>query len=227
MILDQLYFIIAIPGLLIGLGAQLFLNYAYGRFSAVRTGSGLTGMQAAELINRGEGFNVSFKTTLGRLNDHYDPTNHLVNLSSDNATNSSVANLAVVAHEFGHVQQRIKGSFMFKIRTALVPAVNIGSNLGIILIILGIAISFSSLAWLGLLLFSLTTIFTFVTLPIELDASRRGMNLIRKYNLIETSNLGGARAVLSAAALTYVAALVSSLGQLLYFFLQVQGSNRD
>ncbi len=224
---DPLYLLFAIPGLLIGLGAQAFLRYAYGRFSKVSGGTNMTGMQVADLINKGEGFNVGFKTTPGKLNDYYDPRNHLVNLSEDNARNTSIANIAVVAHEFGHVQQKASGSFMFKFRSALVPATNIGSNLGIILIMIGLLFSLGSLAWIGLIFFSLTTLFTFVTLPLELDASRRGMNLIKKYNLIDSSGMGGARAVLSAAAMTYVAALVSSIGQLLYFYLQVQAANRD
>ena len=224
---DSAYLIFAIPGLIIGVIAQIFLSYAYGKFSKIKSGSNLTGKEVAEVLNRGEGFNVSFKTTPGKLNDYYDPRNHLVNLSEDNARNTSIANVAVVAHEFGHVQQKASGSFLFKFRSALVPAVNIGSNLGIILIMVGVVISLSSLSLLGLLLFSLTTVFTLITLPLEIDASRRGMNFIKKYNLIDLSKLGGARAVLSAAALTYVAALVSSIGQLIYFYLQVQGSSRD
>lgn len=219
---DPLFLLFALPGLIIGLLAQAFLTYAYSRFSNESSGSGLTGMEAAKLLNDKENFGVSFITTPGKLNDHYNPVNHTVNVSQDNAINGSVANIAVVAHEFGHVQQRMSGSLLFKFRSSLVPAVNIGSNLGIVLIIIGIALSFSGLAWIGIGLFALTTLFSLITLPLEIDASRRGMDFIRKHNLINIDRHGGARAVLSAAALTYVAALVTSIGQLLYFIMQVQ-----
>ena len=224
MIFDPVYLIFIIPGLIVGLLAQFFLWYAYGRFSRVSASSGVTGFDAAKIINEGEGFGVEFITTPGKLNDHYNPVSHVVNISSDNATNSSVASIAVVAHEFGHVQQKINASSLFSIRSALVPAVNLGSNLGYILIVIGIVLSFFELSVVGLALFSLTTIFSLVTLPIEIDASRRGLNLLKKYNLVAVDQMGGARAVLSAAAMTYVAALISSLGQLLYFFMRVQGS---
>jgi hypothetical protein len=168
------------------------------------------------------GFGVSFITTPGKLNDYYNPITHTVNISQDNSVNDSVANIAVVAHEFGHVQQKQSGSLLFKFRSGLVPAVNIGSKLGVILIIIGVALAFSGLAWLGIGLFALTTLFSIVTLPLEIDASRRGMNIIKELNLIDVNRMGGARAVLTAASLTYVAALVTSLGQLLYFIMQVQ-----
>ncbi|MCA9380718.1 zinc metallopeptidase [Candidatus Dojkabacteria bacterium] len=226
MIFSPVYLLFIIPGLIVGLIAQFFLWYAYSKFSRISAKSGVTGMEAAKIINEGEGFGVGFMTSPGKLNDHYNPASHIVNISSDNATNTSVANIAVVAHEFGHVQQKEVGSALFAIRSELVPAVNLGSNLGYILMAIGFVISFFELSIVGLTLFSLTTIFSLVTLPIEIDASRRGMNLLRKYNLVAVDQLGGARAVLSAAAMTYVAALISSLGQLLYFFMRVQGSRR-
>lgn len=227
MIFDPLFLIFAIPGLLIGLFAQMYLKSAYGKYSQIRAGSNMTGMDAAKLLNEKENFKVGFKTTPGQLNDHFDPVNHIINLSEDNATNMSVANIAVVAHEFGHVQQKAVGSTIFGLRSALVPVVNIGSNLGIFLVVLGLMLSFTGLAWLGLFLFSFTTIFTLVTLPLELDASRRAMILIDKYNLVSPELRAGAREVLTAAALTYVAALVASAGQLLYYFMLVQNSSRD
>jgi len=227
MYFDPLYIIFALPGLLLGLGAQLFLWYAYGRYSKVRAGSGLTGMQAAELLNTNENFGVSFMTTPGKLNDHFNPSSHTVNLSSDNAVNSSIANIAVVAHEFGHVQQKTQASALFAFRNFLVPTVNIGSTVGYLFILIGIGISATGLAWLGVALFSLTTVFSLLTLPIELDASRRGLNLIKEHNLIAAEQMGGARTVLTAAALTYFAGLVASLGQLLYFVMMVQGRSKD
>lgn len=233
-IFDPLQILFSLPGLTIGLFAQLLLKSSYGTQSRVSAGTNMTGMQAAEIINKGEGYNVNFITTPGELNDYYNPANNTVNVSSDNATNMSVANIAVVAHEFGHVQQKFSGSTMFAIRSWLVPFVNIGSTLGIILIMVGFGLGIAaniggvSIIWLGVILFSSTTLFSLVTLPIELDASRRGMELIKKYNLISVDNYSGARAVLNAAALTYFASLVASIGQLLYFvMLAQQSSNRE
>ncbi len=227
MYFDPLYIIFALPGLVIGIIAQILLSYSYGRYSKEPAGTNLTGMAAAELINEKENFGVKFITTPGKLNDYFNPVNNTVNLSEDNAINMSVANIAVVAHEFGHVQQKNVGSNLFKLRSVMVPVVNFGSGLGIILVMIGLALALTGLAYLGIILFATTTLFSLVTLPIEIDASRRGMELIKKHNLITFDQLGGAKTVLTAAALTYFAALVASIGQLLYFIMLVQGSNRD
>lgn len=224
---DPLFLLFALPGLILALFAQMLVWLAYSAFSREGAGTNLTGAQAAEIINNNENFNVEIFSTPGKLNDYYNPKTNKVNISGDNITNSSVANIAVVAHEFGHVEQRHSASILFGIRTAMVPAVNIGSNIGYILIIIGLALAFSGLAWLGVILFSLTALFALITLPIELDASRRGLRLIKKHNLIAPTKLAGARIVLLAAALTYFAALVQSLGQLLYFVMLVSGSSRD
>lgn len=227
MYFDPIYLLFIGPGLLIAILAQLLLKFAYGNYSRVSAGSNMTGMQAAELINKAEGFGVSFITTPGSLNDYYDPSKHVVNVSSDNATNMSVANIAVVAHEFGHVEQKMKGDSLFKVRTWLVPAVNFGSGIGMILIMIGLGIAASGITWLGIALFATTTLFSLVTLPIEIDASRRGMRLLQKYNLVSVQNLGGAKWVLAAAALTYFAGLVQSIGQLAYFIMMAQGRSRE
>ncbi len=214
---DPLYLIFALPGLVIGLIAQFMISSAYSRYSKISSGSGYTGIEAAKVIAQGEGFNVDIQVTPGYLNDFFNPMNNTVNLSQDNASSDSVANIAVVAHEFGHVQQKYSAAGLFAIRSAMVPAVNIGSSLGYILFILGLVLSVTSLSWIGIALFSFTTLFTLVTVPVEIDASIRGLNLIRKYRLIAEDEIGGAKSVLTGAALTYVAALVQSLGQLLYF----------
>ncbi len=214
---DPNYLWFAIPGLVLGLIAQALVWFAYSNYSNVSSGKNISGVDAAKIIAEGEGYDVNMSITPGYLNDFFNPLNNTVNLSQDNAQSNSVANIAVVAHEFGHVQQKYKASVLFGIRSAMVPAVNIGSSLGYILFIVGLLLSFTTLSWIGLALFALTTVFTFITVPVELDASRRGLNLIKKYNLIESNQINGARIVLFAAALTYVAALIQSLGQLLYF----------
>ena len=226
--IDPLYFLFILPGLIIGIIAQILLKSGYGTYSKISAGSSLTGMQAAELLNEKENFGVGFVSKSGTLSDYFDPVKNVVNISSDNATNGSVANIAVVAHEFGHVQQKQVGQNLFKLRTVMVPAVNFGSGIGYILIIIGLMVASSGLTWLGIALFSTVFLFSLVTLPIELDASRRGMELIKKHNLIATDKLGGAKVVLRAAALTYFAGLVQSLGQLAYFvMLANQNSSRD
>lgn len=229
MFFDPIYFIFALPGLILGIIAQLLVKGAYSSQSKVSAGSNLTGRQAAELINNNEGFGVDFIETPGQLNDYYDPRKHVVNISSDNSTNTSVANIAIVAHEFGHVQQKASGSAMFRFRSFLVPVVQFGGNFGMILVLIGLGIGASAvgLVNVGLVLFASTTLFSFITLPIEIDASRRGMKLIEKYNLVDKQHLGGAKSVLTAAALTYFAALISSIGQLLYFMMLAQGNDRD
>ena len=214
---NPIYYLFAIPGLLLALLAQFLVKSRYSKFSKVDAGSGLTGVQAAERIARMEGFDVEIKLTGGQLNDNFNPVTNVVNLSADNQTSKSVANIAVVAHEFGHVQQKADAGLLFQIRTGIVPVVNIGSKLGYGLFLIGILFAVTTLTNIGLILFSLTTVFTLITLPIEFDASRRAMKLIEKHNLISMGEMGGAKKVLGAAALTYVAALVQSLGQLLYF----------
>lgn len=225
--MDFAYLIFAIPGLILGLIAQGLLQYSYGKYSRVDAGSNITGRQAAELINNNENFGVKFKVTPGQLNDYYHPTEHLVNISEDNATNMSVANIAVVAHEFGHVEQKMKGDTLFKVRTWLVPVVNFGGNVGIFVAMIGFALASTGLIWLGIGLFATTTLFSLVTLPIEIDASRRGMNLIRKHGLISPNQYGGTKWVLAAAAMTYFAGLVAAIGQLAYFVMMAQANNRE
>ncbi|MDQ6984769.1 MAG: zinc metallopeptidase [Candidatus Dojkabacteria bacterium] len=221
-----LYLLFVLPGLIIGLYAQFLLKRSYGKFSKISAGTSMTGMQAAKLINDSGNFGVSFQTTEGQLNDYFDPKNNLVNLSSDNAVNDSVANIAVVAHEFGHVQQKQVGQSLFKLRSTIVPVVSFGSGVGYVLIMIGLMIASSGLAWVGIILFSTVTVFSLVTLPVELDASRRAMKLIEKHGLIAPSHYGGAKVVLRAAALTYFAGLVQSLGQLAYFVMLVSSNNR-
>lgn len=222
--IDPVYLIfVAIPAMLLGLASQAILKYAFWKYSKVDAGTGMTGNQTAEKLNSVEDFKVKLTQVQGQLTDHYDPKNEVVALSVDNAVNTSVANLAVVAHEFGHVQQKRVGQSFFRLRSFLVPAVQFGSGVGYLMILAGIFLALTDLAWLGVALFSFTFIFALVTLPVEVDASVRGMKLIEKHNLISANLRGGAKWVLAAAALTYFAGMVQSLLQLLYFINLVQG----
>lgn len=214
---DSTYLYYALPGLLLAVIAQILVSVRFNRYSKVSAGTNLTGMDAAQLIRDKENFPADIQTVNGKLNDNFDPRNDVVHISQDNISSGSVANIAVVAHEFGHVQQKFTSSLTFKIRTFMVPIVNIGSNLGYILFFVGLLINALDLAQIGLILFAGTTVFALITLPIEFDASRRGMKFIEKYNLIEEGERDGAKKVLSAAALTYIAGFITSLANLLYY----------
>lgn len=226
MYFDPLYFLLLAPAFLLSIVASLLLQFWSNRYLRISTRSGLNGHTAAELIAKGEGLDISLQGVGGQLTDNYDPRVKTVSLSESVGKNSSIGAVAIAAHEMGHVSQHQRGSLLFQLRSVMVPAVSIGSNLGYFLIIIGLLLSVTNLAWVGLLLFSLTAVFSLLTLPIEVDASIRGMGFIREYNLLGESELGGARKVLFAAALTYVAALLSSLLNVLYFALRISGSSR-
>ena len=216
MFYDLSYFVYIIPGFVLALIAQAWISISFKKYSNLSSGSNITGEQAAKIIKEGERYSVDILVQGKALSDHFDPSKNIVSISKA-SLEDSVASVAVVAHEFGHVQQKYNNSLLFNIRTALVPIVNIGSRLGYILIIAGLILNILGLAEIGLILFALTTVFALVTLPIEIDASKRAFKFIRKYNLIQESRIGGAKSILSAAATTYIAALLTSLLNVLYY----------
>ncbi len=201
--------------------SQLWISSSYSKYSKVKPKNGLTGEQAGEKILQGEKFPVDIVVQGGSLSDHFDPRNNTVTLSTS-SKNSSVADIAVTAHEFGHVSQKFSKSFLFNIRNSLVPVVNIGSQLGYILIILGFSLNLLQLSTIGLILFSFSTIFALITIPLERDATKRGLHFLSKYNLISQENLPGAKSILNAASMTYVASLITSLLNLFFFFSRVR-----
>jgi Zn-dependent membrane protease YugP len=225
MFFDDYYFLFLVPILVISLIAQLWITITYKKNSKISPKTGLTGLDAANIITEGENFSVDVVVQGGALTDHFDPVKDIVSLSRS-AQKSSVSDIAVVAHEFGHVQQKFSNSKLFKVRNILVPVVNIGSQLGYILIIAGIFLSIFSLSRVGLILFSGTTIFALVTLPIEIDATKRGVKLIRKYRLVDHSLIPKAQATLKAAAFTYIASLLTSLLNLFYYISLVNRHTR-
>ncbi len=217
MYIDSMYWYFAIPGLLFTLVAQLYVKYMFNKYSAVDSGGELTGEEVAKLIRDKENFAVAIETSQEPLGDHFDPRNSVVRLSKRNSDSRSVADIAVVAHEFGHVEQMFDSSFLFRFRQGLVPITNVGTQIGYLLFFVGLAFSFFKLAEIGLAFFSTSVLFSLITLPIEIDASRRGLRLVKRYGVISQSNIGGARGVLSAAAFTYFAGLLSSVLNLLYY----------
>ncbi|HXD11456.1 MAG TPA: zinc metallopeptidase [Anaerolineales bacterium] len=227
------YLIFMIPALILMGITSWYVRHSYNKWSQVRAGSGLTGQQAAQrLIANGNLYGVQVQGTQGELSDHYDPRNKTLYLSGSVANSPSVASVAVAAHELGHAMQDAEEYFPLRFRAALVPVVNIGSNLGWILIMVGLVFLRSTslglnIAWLGVLFFAGGALFAIATLPVELDASARAKQLLRQTNIIQTDEeQRGVNQVLNAAALTYVAGLVTAVLQLLYYVLLVGGGGR-
>lgn len=225
---DPMYFCFMIPAIaLMGL-ASWYVRYAYNKWSQVRATSGLTGHQAAQrLISTGNLYGVQVQGTAGQLSDHYDPRKKTLFLSEGVAQSPSVAAVAISAHELGHAMQDAEDYFPMRIRSMLVPAVNIGSNLGWILIMIGLVLRMTELAWIGVFVFSAGALFALATLPVEFNASARAKQLLYETGIIQTEEeRRGVNQVLNAAALTYVAGLMTAVLQLLYYVLLVGGMGR-
>ncbi len=222
------YWLFVGPALLFMLYAQWRVSSAYARWSQVANSRNLPGIKAAELLITQSGlYGLQIRPTGGWLTDHYDPRSKTLNLTESTARQPSVAALAVVAHEMGHAMQDASGSALLRLRSALVSAVGFGSQLGPILFFIGLLLQFSPLMWLGIGFFSLAFVFALVTLPAEIDASARAVQMLKTAGLlVGEQELRGARAVLSAAALTYVAALLTALAQLLYYVTLASGGRR-
>ncbi len=222
---DPTYLCFMLPGFLLVMFASWYVNSAYRKWGRVPVRSGLTGAQAAQrLIMTGGLSGVQIQAIGGNLTDNYDPRDKVLRLSQSVANNPSVASVAVAAHELGHAMQDAEDYFPLRFRAALVPAVNIGSWLGWIMIFAGIILRITNLAWLGILVFSGGAIFALATLPVELNASARAKRLLAETGIVAgPDEQAGVNNVLNAAALTYVAALASALLQLLYFVMLVAG----
>lgn len=222
------YLIYMLPALLLSLIAQFYVNSRYARWSQAGNYSGLTGVQVAQRLSERLGmFDLKFKAVSGQLTDHYDPRNNTLSLSRDIAQGQSIAAMAITAHELGHAQQDKENYLPMKIRSAMVPAVNIGTSLGWILIMIGLLLQIGNLAWLGVFAFSAGAVFSIATLPVELNASKRAKIMLKETGMIQSENeQKGVNQVLNAAALTYIAAVASSVMQLLYFASLAGGTRR-
>lgn len=207
--------ILMIPGLLLGMWAQHKVSSAFQKYERVLSRSGHTAESVARaLLNHGGCQRVSIQPTAGSLTDHYDPRSQMLRLSSSVYGSSSVAAIGVAAHECGHAMQQHDGYAPLRLRTALVPVVNLGSNLYFPIFLLGIVFSWGVLVDVGIACFALTLLFSLVTLPVEFNASSRAIAALRSGGYLGEEELRGAKAVLDAAALTYVASAISSLLQL-------------
>jgi Zn-dependent membrane protease YugP len=221
------YFIFILPALLLAFYAQFKVKSAYAKWGQIRNERNLTGMDAARIILGPEGLgDVQVEGVAGQLTDNYDPRTKILHLSQGVAQQPSVAALAVTAHEIGHALQDHTNFAPLRLRGAIVPAVQVSAWVAPIMFFIGLIFNFAGLAWLGIILFSAGAVFALITLPVELDASRRGLHLLQTYNLTDGRELAGAKSVLSAAALTYVAALAQTLATLLYYVSLLGGFGR-
>ena len=216
-----MYFVFAMPPMLLGLWAQFKVKSAFNKYSQVRTQSGVSGAEAARrILQRGGLGNVTIETAQGMLSDHYDPRQKVLRLSDEVYRLPSIASVGVAAHEAGHALQDKMGYAPLQLRSFMVPAVTVGSNIGPILFMAGMFLAGTlgtTLAWAGIILFGGTALFALVTLPVEFDASRRAKELLVSQGIVSSAEMKGVNAVLDAAALTYVAAAAQAIMQLVYF----------
>ena len=228
-----LYLLFMLPPLAFMIWAQARVSSAYKKYSRVPNMGGVTGVQAAQALLAYNGLRqVRVEGTRGRLTDHYDPRRKVLRLSSGVANSPSVAAVGIVAHEVGHAVQHNVGYAPLRVRTALVPVANLGSRFGFICVILGLILYMFGagfgldVMWVGIWLFAAAVLFALVTLPVEYDASNRARQMLQKTGLVSAREYEGASAVLSAAALTYVAALLQAVAQLFYFVILAVGMGR-
>ena len=223
---DPVYWLFALPGLLIGIWAQVKLHHAYGKYSQVPVDSGMTGAQAArEILDQAGLNNVPVEEVPGRLSDHYDPTKRALFLSSDNFRGQTVAAVGVAAHEAGHALQHQAAYGLFDVRMALVPVTQFASMAYLPIFLIGAILHALNIALLLIIaVFAIITLFQLVTLPVEYDASRRAKEQLFRLGLVHEHERAGVSKVLDAAALTYVAALVSSMLTLLYYITVARNS---
>lgn len=222
------FFFIALPTLVLSGLAQMYLQSTFSKWDRIPNTEQMTGMEVAQtLFARTSLQTIPVERTGGALTDHYDPRANIVRLSTVIADKPSIGAMAVAAHELGHVQQYQTKSGLIVLRGFLMPALRFSPTVSYIAIFLGLMFSMTGLLWLGVVFFGLMVVFSILTLPIELDASRRGLNLLREAGLLDTQQEEkGARQVLTAAAMTYLAAAVTSVLQLLYYISLAQRQQR-
>lgn len=220
--------LVMIPSLLLSFLSQTYISSSFNKWGKTRNGLGLTGSQVGQrLAQRSDLNGVRFELTPGQLSDHYDPSGHVVRMSPDVAQQPSVAAMAIVAHELGHAQQYVEKSPYIALRSFLLPAMRFSPMASYGLIMAGMLFQAANLIWIGIAFFGVVVLFSLLTLPVEIDASRRGLKLLREGGFFASDqDQSGSRGILTAAALTYVAAFVTSLLTLLYY-ISLVSSSRD
>lgn len=229
MYFDIYYFILVLPAMLLAMYAQSRVTSSYQRYSKVRTYSGQTGAQVARRILDDHGLqSIRIEQTGGNLTDHYDPREGVIRLSAGVYGSSSLSAVGIAAHETGHAVQHAKNYAPLTLRNTIIPVTNFGSKLSIPLILFGLIVGSQQLLNYGILCFSLMAVFQLITLPVEFDASHRAITLLTDTGVLQShEEIEGTKKVLSAAALTYVAALFVSIAQILRLILLFGGRNRD
>lgn len=224
--LDRYYVLLCIPAFIIAMIANSTVNRVYAKYSQMRNTRGISGAQAAYNVLMQYGINnVKIEKTSGKLSDHYDPKANVIRLSPEVYDGRTIAAVGIACHEAGHALQYAQGYFPIKVRNAVIPITKFGSSAGVLLTILGLLFSFEPLVSVGLLLYFFIVVFQFVTLPVEFNASRRAVQVIDKTNMLSSEEMPYVKKMLSAAAMTYVAALIVALAQFLRLFLRVNNNN--
>lgn len=225
--IDYYYIILVVPVIIASLIIQSKLKTTYAKYSGINNAKNLTGAQAAQMVLNYYGiYNVQIESTPGTLSDHYDPTKNVIRLSNGVYNSTSVAAVGVACHEAGHAAQHAQGYVPIKVRNTILPVCNIGSALSMPLLIAGLIFSFEPLIWIGIGFFSFVSVFQLVTLPVEFNASKRALNVIESNGILSFEEKQGASKVLKMAAMTYVAALATSVAQLLRLILRYGGRRR-
>lgn len=225
---DSYYLLLVIPAMLLAMWAQMKMSGTFKRYSQINNTRGYTGARAArEILDRNGLQHVQVQQVRGHLTDHFDPRTNVVSLSDSVYNSRSVAAVGVAAHEVGHAVQHATGYGPIKLRAAVIPVTNIGSKLAIPLVLLGFFMQAQPLVNLGIILFSTMVVFQLITLPVEFNASNRALATLEGTDMLGADEMKGAKKVLSAAALTYVAALIVAIAQLLRLLLLANRRNRD
>lgn len=226
--IDRYYILLVVPAMLIALFAQGMVSSTFERFKRVGSRRGLTGAEVARQILNDNGLhNIQVTQVAGRLTDHYDPRAGVIRLSGEVYGSTSIAAIGIAAHEAGHAVQHSVEYAPLTLRNVIIPVTNFGSRLSIPLILVGVVMGAQPLINLGIIAFSLVTIFQLITLPVEFNASSRAIRTLDSHGILTDEELSGAKSVLSAAALTYVAALITSAAQLLRLILLYGNRRRD
>ena len=226
--IDMYYIVLVVPCIILAFWAQAQVKSTFSRYERVLTRRGLTGAMAAEAVLRQNGVTgVAVERVAGKLTDHYDPRTNTIRLSNAVYGSTSVASIGVAAHEAGHAVQHAVGYFPLRLRISIIPLTQLGAAASFPLILLGLVMNFGALISIGILAFALSTVFQLVTLPVEINASRRALAAIEQGGLLAPDEYPMAKKTLTAAAMTYVAALAVSLAQLLRLLLIFGGRNRN
>ncbi len=227
MFFSPIWLLFALPGLILSIWAQYKIRGTVKKYNKILTSRDVTGAEVARSLLDDQGlYDVSIEESKGFLSDHYDPRTKTLRLSRDVYHTPSIAAAGIAAHEMGHALQQASGYFPLRIRSAIIPVARFGSSLAPWLFIAGFLLRFTTLAWLAVVLFGVAVIFTLVTLPVEFDASRRAKKLLVNNGVIIGNEIKGVDKVLDAAALTYVAAAVAAVGQLIYYVFMLGGGRR-